>query len=174
MRDLLISYCGTDHPLLLKLHGGNVRRYHQTGLGVTQSVAEHTWRLLIILLHICPDASEKLIRTAIYHDVPEGFLGDIAAPTKRHPLLAEALDSMEAEFVALLELPSEKALSATDYARLKCADYLELCMFCKDVGTRRARQVYTIGLGYVSTAAESLNEDERLRILSVLNLMEGS
>lgn len=172
IQDMLESYCGVSHPLMLKLHGGKVLRYHQTGMGVTQTVAEHTWRVLVILLHIFPDASSQLIKTTIYHDVPEGFLGDIPAPVKRNPLLREALDAMEAEFTSILEIPPESALSKQDYARLKCADYLELCDFCKTVGTPRARQVYEIGRGYVRQVSPEFTDAEHNRIADFYVSME--
>ena len=173
MQEHLMTICGTEDRLSLILRGGNVLRYHAEGDIGPQSVAAHTWRLMVVLLHLWPNASESLLRTALYHDVPEGFVGDIPAPVKRHPHIKAAVDALEAEFAAYLQLPDERDLSEEDYLRFKISDYLELCVTCAATPGANAARIYATGKRYVLEYAKSLIEDEAFRVYEFIKKMEG-
>lgn len=173
MRALVLAVCGTDDPLRLILRGGAVRRYHTEEGMAAQTVAEHTWRLMVILLHLWPDASPRLLTTALYHDVPEGLFGDAPAPVKRDPVLKAAYDVQEAEYSLFLGIRDESALNPAEYARLKCADYLELCMTCLYQDTPNSNRIFATGARYVRERAMDLPIDEAHRVIAFLARLEG-
>jgi 5'-deoxynucleotidase YfbR-like HD superfamily hydrolase len=81
-----------------KLKGGYVKRYHtRPELADNQDVAAHSWRATVLLHTLWPDASKECLLHMLYHDVPEGELGDLPATTKwRHPILADYMATLEA------------------------------------------------------------------------------
>lgn len=154
MREQVYSFCGTDDPLLLKLRGGMVRRYHNEGAlierGLVQSVDQHTWRLLVILLHFWPAISREAIIYAIMHDVPEGFSGDAPATVKRLPAMAEAYRQIEGSYEDFLDLPKRDTITDEEYHKIKIADYLELCLTCarfRPIGA--ADRIFRKGLKFI-------------------------
>lgn len=167
MRELVETVCGTTDPLRLLLRAGSVLRYHAEGVGIVQDVAAHTWRVAVILLHLWPDASRELVLAALYHDAAEGLVGDLPAPVKRDPAIHEAISRLEREFEAFLGVPSEANLSPEDYARLKCADCLELCLTCAD--HPRATVALRNGRRYARETATRLPADERERVEFLLS-----
>lgn len=60
---------------------GQVRRYHTWAVIKDQSVAEHTWQILRILLTIWPEAPRNVLIYAVIHDMGE-MSGDIQYPFK--------------------------------------------------------------------------------------------
>lgn len=169
LRKRLEQVCGTSDPLALVLSGGDVRRYHQEGHVYHQSVSEHTWRVLVILLHFFPDASVELIKTAIYHDTPERYTGDSPATVKEAaPEVKSTLERMEREFLEFLGLPCEHELPHLDYCMLKCADYIELCITTRCQYGRRADQIYQRGRKFVSHFVEKLPEAKQKKICTFM------
>ena len=166
--------CGTTDRLALVLSGGDVRRYHQEGHVYRQPVSEHTWRVVVVLLHFFPRASPLLIKTAIYHDVAERYTGDTPAPVKTsHPEIKKVLEGMEKEFLFVLGLPSEDGLPLMDFYRLKCADYIELCITVKYQHGRRASQIYERGVELVREYSQKLPEGEFHRIDTFIDNLSG-
>jgi len=164
MEQRLLDVCGTADRLALLLSGGKVHRYHQDGQ--PQSVSEHTWRMLVILLHFWPLANRSMILAALYHDVAERYTGDIPNPVKRHsPQVAEVVKQMERDFHEHLHISTTSELTVEDQARVSCADYLELCITCKERHGRRARQIYERGVYLVLEHAKALPLDEQEEIV---------
>ena len=167
MKEKVFAICGTIDPLSLILSGGDVRRYHNEGYIRQQPVSEHTWRMLVILLHFWPEASRDLILTALYHDVAERYTGDIPATVKYgNPELMSIVEKLEEDFLKFLDLPIGK-LSTHNKNRLKCADYIELCITCREqfgIGTHRAQEIYERGMAIVFKYAARLPKEERENI----------
>ena len=160
MEQRLLDVCGTADRLALLLSGGKVHRYHQDGQ--PQSVSEHTWRMLVILLHFWPLASRSVVLAALYHDVAERYTGDIPNPVKRHnPQVTEAVKQMEQDFHEHLHISTTSELTVEDQARISCADYLELCITCRERHGRRARQIYDKGVELALEYARELPEVEQ-------------
>ena len=173
MEDKLLDICGTTDRLALVLSGGSVRRYHQDGSVHPQSVSDHTWRALIILLHFWPEISRQVLLAMIYHDVAERYIGDIPATVKLNsPEISNTLNDMEVEFTQFLNLPMKRDLSPTDYHRLKCADYIELCITCRVQSGRRARQIYERGVDLVSKHLLNLPKEEHGPISEFMLLLK--
>src|SRR5579859_3219148 len=159
-------YCGTYDALKLKLRGGNVSRYHVEGRAIDQTVAEHTWRLLVILLDLWPNASPDLVKTALYHDVAEGFIGDVHAPLKR---ALPGVENIELEYERWLGLPHAAHLSALEQVQLKCADYLELLMYSSTIPTSRARDIVKVGEDYIYKLTAALPVEDRAAVTKLMN-----
>lgn len=60
---------------------GEVRRYHTWAVHRDQSVGEHTWQVLRLLLTVWPDAPRNVIIHTLMHDAGE-MSGDIQYPFK--------------------------------------------------------------------------------------------
>ena len=139
------------HPLCLDPRAaGYVTRYHTWPRIRDQTVAEHTWNLLRIILAIQPHASPELLRWTMFHDVGERVTGDVPFPVKReHPELKRALDKMEHE--ALLQMATTwgavAGIQITDEEAnlLKLAEFIEMMEWGLDemaLGNANARLVY--------------------------------
>ena len=169
MEELLRSYNCTTSPLYWLLRGGSTRRYHTEGVAIQQDVAQHTWRVQVILLHLWPNASPELLKAALYHDAAEGLTGDIPAPVKRDPALKAAIGTLERGFLAHLGLTDECRLTDEEKARLKCADYLELVWTCSEQEGRAARRIAAKGAEYVLEATARLRcVKDRERVYALL------
>lgn len=173
MNDVIKDVAGTTPKLMLVLNGGAVRRYHSQGFMQTQTVQEHTWRMLAILLHLWPETTGSLLRAVIYHDVPEGLVGDASAPVKRDPVIRKRYDELERDALEVMGIELDR-ISMEDYYKLKCVDYLELCMYCRSQKpTRQARDVFTRGAGYVKDYAALLfSDNDREAVLHMLYEIE--
>lgn len=166
----ILKICGTTDELTLIIRGGEVVRYHAEGSTVRkQSVAEHTWRVLIILLHLWPDTPRDVILATLYHDVPEVFTGDTPATVKIASRSVDAsLCRMEHTFIEALSIPNEGALTHKEYRKLKCADYLELYLTCRQQTSRRASQLAENGKGLIGVHVQCLPEEDQRKVANLL------
>lgn len=166
MLDDIQKCCGTTDKLAIKLMAGSVRRYHTKGRQYDQNVAEHTWRGLIIMLHLWPDVDRTLITAFLYHDVSEVMYGDIPAPAKRFfsVIQREQEADEEAAFLMKLDIFPFVAIPL-DYARCKCVDYLELAI-------TSSGQVRTNGLGYVREWAAKLGPADYNAVVTLAERIE--
>ena len=156
----LEAFCGSSDPLALALRGGHTRRFHTQGLEFHQNVAEHTWRMLVILHYLWPTLDVHIMRVALFHDVAEGVVGDLPAPIKRVPGVRAAMAQMEEDLMDHLGLPGEHNLAQEDLAKLKCADYLELALTCAAQPGKEALRIRNTALGYVHKLAEKLEQQD--------------
>ncbi len=166
--DLLRAVTGTVDPLAIVLRGGAVSRYHSEGAHAQQTVSEHTWRVQVILLHLWPQASRDLILAALYHDAAEGVSGDIPAPFKR---LVPGFAPLEKEIEVALGIHVK--LSPEDTARLKCADYLELCATVRHNPHPRAKVIFDTGIRYIEEQLAKLPLDDRFRVSAIVETIKA-
>ena len=80
-----------------------------------QTVGLHSHNALNLLLVLHPEPSLNLIKAVQWHDAPERYTGDIAAPAKwASPMLVEAVDRLENQihdyFGTNIELTPDEAL----------------------------------------------------------------
>ncbi len=147
--------------------GGYVKRFHTVPTIGDQSVGEHSFQLCLILLSLTNgEASANLLKSALYHDLPEVETGDIPATIKwRHPTLDYTLKELELKFITLYGLSVE--LTAQEVILLKFADMLELIQYCLDQLAMGNMNMYPIamrGIQYLSKMGEvSMNCTEALR-----------
>lgn len=113
--------------------GGSTERCHGVMHQGSYSVAAHTWGVLALLYVLWPDDWARIGPAAMFHDVPEAWVGDIPAPTKRYSAAVKvACNHMEALIFARLRLPADSALPPADAAKLKACDQLELYCWAKE------------------------------------------
>lgn len=136
---------------------GAVRRYHVQRTLRQQTVAEHTFGMLMLIKQVRAGTfiSPALYDAVLHHDLPELFTGDIPAPIKRaHPDLGPLMDSIEE---GLAPLYIEPDLDAEDTALLKWADRMELVLWCLEevkMGNRYCIPMVQRGLGWMLTSVQ--------------------
>lgn len=138
------------HPLCLDPRAaGYVTRYHTWPRIRDQTVAEHTWNLLRIILAVHPHASPELLRWTMFHDVGERVTGDVPFPVKReNPEVKAAFDKMEHE--ALLQMTPWGVLAGIkvtheEMTLFKLGEFIEMMEWGLDemaLGNASARIVY--------------------------------
>ncbi len=164
---IALDCCGSNHPLVLKLRGSNVKRFHAEGeIGINQDVAQHTCRVMLILDYLWPN-NAVLLRAALYHDLAEGLTGDIPGPLKRSlstPMYVE-YKNLEHEYEDYLEIPTVEGIN---FYRLKAADYLDLVLTATQLPrSRRAVQILTNGIRWVEEMAQKLPEEDAQLVMNL-------
>ena len=169
--ELMKRVCGTTNYLDILLRSGYVGRYHTEPHMTKQQISNHTWRALILLLHLWPDASRELILALLYHDCPEVLTGDIHGVFKRHPAVSEVFDEFDRLFHKHMVTVSGSDLTDIDRAKLKCVDILEGILFVRghpgypgkeDLLKRFQNHLLSSG------CLEELEEDDHLHVLNIV------
>ncbi len=113
------------------LDAGRVRRFHTVPSHPHQTVAEHSWGVVMILLYIYPGATAAAIVHALSHDIGERATGDVPAHAKwRNQDLKDALHDVEQKELCRLGFDAT-GLPLSEQAAVKCADLLDLLLFCR-------------------------------------------
>lgn len=110
---------------------GRVLRYHTWPHIKQQSVAEHSWQLLRILLCIWPNAPRNVLAYVVRHDCGELTTGDAPYPVKAdNPILGNEMNRVEKEGLDmqiergfLLDSPD---ISETERWVVKLAEFIEM------------------------------------------------
>ena len=151
------------------LRGGGVTRFHTETMIKEQDVAQHTWRVMAVLHSLCSDrVFSDMCKSVMYHDVAEGYMGDIPAPIKR--MLGEPVKEMEKEIEKNMGIPSPLRELGPSYDLLKLADYLE-CMITiveeREMGNRTLDHIFDKLSEYI----EEITDKDRLpRVVQVMVL----
>lgn len=116
--------------------GAGVTRCHTVKTIMNQSVGEHTFNVMMILLALVPqgyrDHLNVLLQMAAYHDLPEQATGDVPAPAKWNDAVLDArLKELEADFMRGWDLTFDYVHEA-DVWLLKFADRMELMMYARE------------------------------------------
>jgi 5'-deoxynucleotidase YfbR-like HD superfamily hydrolase len=116
------------------IEGGQTERLHATYHHRPYSVAQHSWNMAALLEVFKPDASLRLVKACLFHDVAERWVGDMPAPAKwwLNPLAGEELRQAEARIKQTLQVDYEDGLNREEGTWLKAMDLLELYLFCLD------------------------------------------
>lgn len=138
----------------LARHGFDVRRWHTCPMRCEQTVADHTARMMQILVVVWPDVSREALIAALHHDVGEFWTGDIPSPVKKRldENMSEKMHSVEAEFVREVFTFDLEELAPEDQERIAFADLMELLLTCLDElnrGDHNAFYVLRVGLNYL-------------------------
>lgn len=138
------------------LDAGYTVRFHTVRCIKPQTVAEHSFRVALLLAKLAPTCRAELLKAALYHDLPETFTGDVPAQVKwAAPMLAKDLEFLESHFVEEHEL--EVKLSEDEKSYLKFADMAELVLYCVDearLGNREILDIAWRGYRYLETLGE--------------------
>lgn len=157
--------------LSLSRNAARVKRFHTMHLNEENTVGQHTFNLIGILLICVPPTALRwqLLAAAWQHDVPEAEAGDVPSPTKR------ALGGMDAFEAKVLDDAGMHDLGHYLHGHemhwLKLADSLEGWMKCVDelnTGNRLIVPAANNFRNYVTEKLESLrlSELERTKNLS--------
>lgn len=136
---------------------GAVKRYHVKRTHRTQTLAEHTFGMLMLVKQVTEGRGEHglqslaiLYNAILHHDLPELMTGDVPAPIKRvHPALGPLMDSIEQD---LYPLYREYTLTQEEAALLKWADRMELVLWCLEefrLGNSYVKPTVARGLGWI-------------------------
>jgi 5'-deoxynucleotidase YfbR-like HD superfamily hydrolase len=146
---------------------GRIKRFHTVATHQTQTVAAHTWGVMMIVLKICPEPSLELIRAVTFHDIAECTTGDIPATAKwDYPSLKREAESIEQTFNVAHGIYA--SLTPLEERILKWADMAELVLFCEQeirLGNQNMQRIWTNGiqylkrLGYPTPEAEAFSHD---------------
>lgn len=115
-------------------HAGQISRFHTWPTHRTQSVGEHTWQVMRIMMTVDVGmCTTRLMHYAVLHDVGE-MAGDIPWPGKRNdPVLKSQCDLAEgrvrAAMTARWDLPHLPGLSDTERSFFKVCENLEMWEF---------------------------------------------
>lgn len=113
----------------LALNGGRTKRFHTVSTIKENTVAEHTYGVIVLVLALTGGmASKNLILAALAHDMAECELGDVPAPAKRKLGIYDAFNELEEDVLRT----NGWATTLTDEEAkiLKIADSLDGFLFC--------------------------------------------
>ena len=131
--------------VLYTIRGGEVSRMHTVPHIGEYSVASHSYGVVSLILALHPQPSVALIQTALWHDAPEHYTGDVPAHAKwDFPEIAEAMDHAESAIEEEFNCIPLNELRPADIEWLKACDGFELWLWCRSqlrLGNTRARIV---------------------------------
>lgn len=144
--------------------GGNTKRYHTAKTIAEDTVGHHSYNVACIIMYLWPDASARLLRAALKHDMAEHKTGDMPAPMKRK--LPDYVDyENDGERVSFRTVYGQaedtemllagvrlENLTHEESWLLKYADALDGMRFCiqeRCMGNQRIKEVYSNFKSYV-------------------------
>lgn len=138
---------------------GAVKRFHTQRTHRSQSLAEHTFNVMMLLKRTAalpPDRMCILYEAALHHDLPELFTGDIPAPVKRSSMeLAQSLSDLESDLHPLYR--NNDDLTEYEAALLCWADRAELVLWCLEelrMGNTFVIPMVSRALGWIRASAK--------------------
>ena len=120
---------------------GDVERFHTVPHLRPYTVAQHCWRMLMLLYKLHPCPHRQLVGAILFHDSAERWTGDIPAPAKWWIVDAD-FDVVEERILTGLGVHFD--LEDHDQHWLKALDLLELYLYCLDelsLGNSNLQQV---------------------------------
>jgi len=115
-------------------------------------VSSHSWGVALIVTYIHPECSARLLKAALWHDIPEYITGDIAAPTKwEHASLALEVERIETNVIRALNI--DVSLMHFEQEVLKVADMADLILCCLEeykLGNKDALVIVNRGMRYLN------------------------
>lgn len=138
--------------LMLQRDAAAVQRYHTKRTHRSQTLADHTYGVMQIMVYVDPEVSAEALVAAMFHDLPEVVTGDIPATAKqKHPRLKAELDAVERSVDANLRSPLSAPCSA-EQALVKWADTYELICWCLEewsMGNMQVIGIIATGVHYI-------------------------
>lgn len=138
-----------------RLQGGHVLRYHTKPEMGNQDVASHSWRAVVILETLWPDATKNCLLALLFHDVGESHVGDVPATTKwGYPEVGKIIETIETNYKEkYLEINYETFLTENEKNICKMADTLELILFSyrqMQQGNQLAVEIFSNGVNHLN------------------------
>lgn len=101
--------------------GGETQRFHTITTLRPDTVGQHSYGVACVLMHVWPQASARLLRAALKHDMAEAHTGDMPAPAKRALGIRERFATYEDDYLKSVGVEPEK-LSPWEAWLLKFCD----------------------------------------------------
>ena len=143
---------------------GNVKRFHTHSIIGENTVAHHSWGVVVLLLELVEKPSLDHVRAAIYHDAFEVETGDIPWTAKqRNPTIKLVADSMESDVA--LEIDVMWNLHPWEEHSLKFCDMLDLMWFClsqRKLGSANVDDVFENGRRFLLGHLQEFKDYEEL------------
>jgi len=146
---------------------GAVERFHTMPTHQRQTIADHSWGVIMIVLAISNDPSVNLIKAAATHDLAESVTGDLPATVKwDEPQLRRELEALEQKFAIKHNIFPH--LDKLEEEVLRWADMAELVMFCEGeirLGNQNLAAIWRRGIvrllqmGFPTVKAEEFYHD---------------
>lgn len=115
---------------ILHREAAAVKRWHTQRTIREQTLATHSYGLVMLVVQLDPMCRKELMLAALKHDLPEFITGDMPAHTKRNnPALAIMMEEMEKGCAPLYE---DFNLTVGEERLLKFCDLMELVLFCHE------------------------------------------
>lgn len=123
--------------------GGDVLRHHTYHTLKPETVSQHTFNMINLLVMLHPEPSTNLIKACLWHDVAEAYTGDIPSPAKKaFPELKQA--SLHAEDIINEKLGFTVTLSESESDWLHGIDKLDYLMWLTEQpGTEAVQQKFS-------------------------------
>jgi hypothetical protein len=113
--------------------GGRTERCHGIPHQGSYSNAQHQWGVAMLMHALWPEDFPRLALHCLSHDVPEAWVGDMPATTKRYsPGMREQLTSLEDRIQRDLGLPEDASLGEDDAEKVRSCDHLELYIWGRE------------------------------------------
>lgn len=112
--------------------GGAVERCHTVRHIGSYSNAAHSWGVAVLLYVLWPEDFHRLAPYCIFHDVPEGWVGDVPAHIKKINPIKFNFAELESKVLDRLNLPDDSKLGEDDRRKLKACDNLELYFWTQE------------------------------------------
>ena len=158
-------------------NGGETRRFHTVPVLRSQTVAEHSFHVTMLLFTLYgqsdPGISIPLLLAGLTHDLAEHIVGDLPAPAKRNmgerlelkgtQTFRSAWGDMENELLDGVGLAWEHELSVEQLRMLKVADAMEGMLYCvreRAMGNRLIVPCYMNFHSYVTELLSNATVEE--------------
>lgn len=146
------------------LEASNVHRWHIVPMARQQTLADHQWRVAMIVMYITRDCPHSFRSGAIWcaltHDLDEVLTGDIPAPVKKH--VSFNLDINLPDWADRMDTPGRKEV-------VKMADLLESWLFCQENALRdKERYTATLIFGRVRCMRSTMPKEVAQRVDEVI------
>jgi len=124
----------TEDRIRVLRESGAIMRCHNVPHHGEYSVGLHSYNVVSLILQLHPNPRMELIRAAMWHDMPERYLGDLPAPAKWYnPNLRATYEHAEATVLEKVGMPDlMECLTDEEIWWLHACDRLELELFCQD------------------------------------------
>jgi 5'-deoxynucleotidase YfbR-like HD superfamily hydrolase len=155
-----------DNKLDFIVAAGGTKRYHTWPPTIkTQTVAEHSWRVAMLVNLIGPSFG-MMIMGALEHDMAECKVGDLPAPGKRQPGFDRAgWNAMEHSVLEQNGYGIATNLLSTEERRIvKLCDNCEGALFCIDERMLGNLRIYEVFANFRSYIPEVLNPNHILEV----------
>lgn len=167
-----------ERQLRALLDGGRVKRMHVMDVLQSQTVAEHTFGVVCVLMLITPkeEGTLRLFTAAMVHDVSEREFGDVPGHAKREPDVRSAYERLEEKWAR--DIGFHYQLSLEQKTLLELADRLEFMAFCvreRQMGNTLVKVPYSRAFGWVDNILKHAPDIEKYgyNAVNVFNMIHS-